>query len=315
MSENQYESLGDITTPEIAASIAEQAIKASEQKASSPYKEYLALIEQGTSKENALALVKKDAVVLFADALAQYPTLEEAKKHRVEIAEKLGCADSLMYKAIKKLDKFKGKAEKKSRTATIKISDVKPEAIEPIEEPEEPETISDLSTDEAPPTLNVQKPTFITEQPTQPTLAASKPTVQPVAPDEVKLAAMSRVIVQGSKRLAAWKKFAGFEIPQDEADLLAPDIMLLLGDSAGAIDPRYLAALNVGFAVGGRALEYMEYRKTQEKQEITPSRTLAPTPEPVAVAEDVKPLFVEPTTAPEEPQFNDTRPKWAKGKT
>ena len=79
----------------------------------------------------------------FIEALLPYGDPETAKSHIPAIAEKLGCAKSLGYKALKKIKKRKLWVSGKPQTIepeepTVKIREVEPEPIETTE-PEPPE--------------------------------------------------------------------------------------------------------------------------------------------------------------------------------
>jgi transposase-like protein len=81
----------------------------------------------------------------FIEKLRAYATEEEAKTHIAEIAQELGCAKSLGYKAIKKILKeggFSGQPAPKTeaKEPTAKVEDVKPEPLEETQETEFEET-------------------------------------------------------------------------------------------------------------------------------------------------------------------------------
>lgn len=85
----------------------------------------------------------------FIEELSKYPDIETAKTHLSEIAEKLHCARSLGYKALKKIQQFKPREsiETTSKEATIRIAQPPEQPLEeqqeePISEelPPEPET-------------------------------------------------------------------------------------------------------------------------------------------------------------------------------
>lgn len=86
----------------------------------------------------------------FIEALSRYPDVETAKTHLTEIAEKLHCARSLGYKALKKIQHFKpaDTIETRAQEPTIKMATPPEESLEEQAEqeqlseelPPEPET-------------------------------------------------------------------------------------------------------------------------------------------------------------------------------
>lgn len=73
----------------------------------------------------------------FIELLSGYPDAETAKTHLSEIAEKLHCARSLGYKALKKIDHFKPRdsIETRAKEATVKITQPPEQPLEQQEEP------------------------------------------------------------------------------------------------------------------------------------------------------------------------------------
>jgi len=77
----------------------------------------------------------KTKLQIFIERLSQYPNEEEAKRHIAEIAQELGCAKSLGYKALHKVEKFQPQGLE-AKEPTVKIPEAKTEEIPPEEEQE-----------------------------------------------------------------------------------------------------------------------------------------------------------------------------------
>lgn len=102
------------------------------------------LTESPTQEEPQKEPTKLDQ---FIEKLSQYPDIDTAKTHLSEIAEKLHCARSLGYKALKKIDHFKPRdsIETRAKEASVKIAQPLEQRLEEQEEqiseelPPEPE--------------------------------------------------------------------------------------------------------------------------------------------------------------------------------
>lgn len=103
------------------------------------------LTESPTQEEPQKEPTKLDQ---FIEQLSAYPDVQTAKTHLSEIAEKLHCARSLGYKALKKIDHFKPQdsIETRAKEASVKIAHPLEQPLEQQEEqiseelPPEPET-------------------------------------------------------------------------------------------------------------------------------------------------------------------------------
>jgi hypothetical protein len=89
----------------------------------------------------------------FIEELSKYPDAETAKQHIAEIAEKLKCAKSLGYKALKRIETFQPQ-QPQAIEPTVKIPEAKPEEI-----PEE--IIAEEAVEEAQPTQEAPQPEAI----------------------------------------------------------------------------------------------------------------------------------------------------------
>lgn len=189
MSEEQFETID--TTPETEPTPTQNPTPTTNQKAT--YQNFLELKKTGLTPEQTIQTLKTTAIDLFADALSQYPNEKEARKHGKEIAKELGCALSLQYKALKKIDKFKSQHTNEYHEATVKVT--APQEI-PIDDSQ---TAPDT---EQPPTINTQ--------PTQPT--TTQPIITQPIETEAQKAALS-TIFKGT-----WNGMCGL-LDANEADL------------------------------------------------------------------------------------------------
>lgn len=237
--------------------------------------EFRALKNAGMNAKDALAQLqqKKPAtslVMLFAEALSAYPTEREARSHRVEIARELGCADSLIYKALKKIDKFKTH-KTEYQEATVKFS--QPAEI-PInnQETDQPANNQNAGNETPPPTI----------QPQPPQIAPQVSMIKPL--DET---AVAKTLKLATKALASLAEFEEFGLNQEECDDLAAVWTPILREKAPQIaqNPYIMASITTATIVLPKVMLYRRHLKKLEderkkNEQVIPAQPPAKPPTP-----------------------------------
>lgn len=210
---------------------------------------------------------------LFIQELSQYSDKETAKTHITDIAKKLGCAKSLGYKAIKKVEQFKPQ-QAEAVEATLKIKETKPELLEEQEEIIEPEAEATIEEPTAPPEATVG---FRTKD----------------------LAWMFDKGFSGLAKLTGYGDFALEKADSDKlSEIWTPILNEYLPDWL-PYAPIAIAAITTTAIVVPKVKGYWDYREKKKQEKPVPPETTKkePTPTPEPLKESPK----QETAVPEKP--------------
>jgi hypothetical protein len=228
----------------------------------------------------------------FKQALAQYPDKETAKTHILEIANRLGCAKSLGYKALKQIDQFKPQGQIEAREATVKIHD---QAEIPLEADQE---------EQAPPQEVTEEATEETS--TQPPAASTLP----LTPDQ-----LSKTMKIGMDKIAKLLEYPDMALSKEEADILGNAWQPVIQMYAPQLiaNPLFWASITTVMIFAPRIGGYWKDRQKkkaekplpeQKQQTSTPKTETSKPAEPTQPTEAAAPLekpttdIVKPTSAP-----------------
>jgi hypothetical protein len=221
----------------------------------------------------------KTKLQLFIERLSQYPNEEEAKRHIAEIAQELGCAKSLGYKALRKVERFQPKGLE-AKEPTVKIPSVEPEELEEIEEEEEITPAPEIAPTPAP--------------------SPPIPSALPLTPD--KLSWSMKLIFE---KIGNALDYPDFALTQDEADKLAEAWLPVLNKYVPEAmqDPTTWCAITTVIIVAPRVIGYWKQRK--QRKEIPkeePKEQPKEQPKPETTTETEKPKEEPTPTTPEPPK-------------
>jgi len=216
---------------------------------------------------------QKTKLEQFRERLTQYPNRDTAKQHLAEIAKDLGCAKSLGYKALTKID-FQG--EQKALQAaepTAKIYEAKPEALE--ETAEEPEVL------------------IGEESPTGEAIPQAAPPVTTAFPMTNEKLAWTFDLA--FSKLADVLHYPDFKLAKKESDGLADAWMPVLQQYAPQMagNPVVWAGISTVIIVAPRIFGYWRQRQKTKEEKVVPE---TPKEEP-----KTEPPKQEPQTEKNEP--------------
>jgi len=213
----------------------------------------------------------------FIEELSKYPDIETAKTHLSEIAEKLHCARSLGYKALKKIQQFKpaDTIETRAVEPTIRMATPKEEPL--TEQAEEEKAISE-------------------ELPPEPE-TAPKPAALGFKDTEVEW-----MFQRGFKMLADVTGYAEFKLDPDDSKRLGDMWTPILNEYLPEVlpyAPLAMAAITTIVIVVPKVKGWWNYREEKKKK---PKPKEPPKEEP---KEEPKP---EPPTLPDAKDHKDETP-------
>jgi hypothetical protein len=217
----------------------------------------------------------------FIEQLSKYPDVETAKTHLSEIAEKLHCARSLGYKALKKIQQFQPREsiETQAKEATIKITQP-PE--QPLEDQGEQEPLSE-------------------ELPPEPE------TAKPAAAVGFKDTDMTWMFDKGFKMLADVSGYADFKLDPDDSkrlgEMWTPIINEYLPDIL-PYAPIAVASIMTIVIVVPKVKGWWTYREEKKKKpkpKEPPKEEPKPEPKPEPPKTETPPPLDKEVPAPERP--------------
>ena len=211
---------------------------------------------------------------LFIQELSQYSDKETAKTHITDIAKKLGCAKSLGYKALKKVEQFKSK-QAEAVEPTVKIKETK---LEPLEEQEE----------------------IIGEA--EPEATIEEPTASPEATVGFREKDLEWMFDKGFSGLAKLTGYADFALEKADSQKLSEIWTPILNEYLPdwlPYAPIAIAAITTTAIVVPKVKGYWDFReKKKQEKPVPPETKKEPTPPPEPPKEPPK---QETAVPPEKP--------------